>query len=48
MPRFQQSLAGVEASAAWAARHAQDFRARATHAIEAAHQAYERGAAPPR
>ncbi|MGH2351249.1 MAG: LLM class flavin-dependent oxidoreductase [Chloroflexota bacterium] len=41
MPHFQGSVAGVQASAAWAAGHAQDFRARANQAIEQAHQAYE-------
>jgi limonene 1,2-monooxygenase len=42
MPRFQGSLAGVEASAKWAAGRAQDFRARAAQAIEDAHRSYER------
>jgi len=41
MPRFQGSLAGIERSAAWAAGHAQAFRARANEAIEQAHRAYE-------
>jgi len=41
MPRFQGSLVGLEASAAWATGHAQDFRARAGQAIEAAHRAFE-------
>jgi limonene 1,2-monooxygenase len=45
MPRFQGSLAGAQASAAWAAGHAADFRAEAAGAIEAAHRAHERGAA---
>jgi limonene 1,2-monooxygenase len=42
MPHFQGSLAGVRASAAWAAAHAADFGRRAVQAIEAAHRAHER------
>jgi limonene 1,2-monooxygenase len=41
MPRFQDSLSGVEASSTWAAGHAADFRARAMGAVEQAHRAYE-------
>ena len=41
MPQFQDSLAGIERSAAWSANHARDFRARANAAIEQAHRAYE-------
>ena len=41
MPRFQGSLAGAARSAAWAAGHAQDFRATANAAIELAHQRHE-------
>jgi limonene 1,2-monooxygenase len=44
MPHFQGSAEGTERSAAWAAAHARDFRARANQAIEAAHQTYERRA----
>jgi limonene 1,2-monooxygenase len=45
MPRFQGSLAGVEASSAWAAAHAGEFRSRAQQAVEQAHQEFE--ARPP-
>ncbi len=45
MPRFQDSVSGTERSAAWAAAHAQDFRARANQAIERAHQTFEAGRA---
>ncbi len=45
MPRFQGSLAGVEASSAWAAAHAAEFRSRAQQAVEQAHQEFE--ARPP-
>jgi limonene 1,2-monooxygenase len=41
-PQFQGTLAGTTRSAAWAAQHAGEFRARADAAIETAHQAYER------
>ena len=44
-PRFQGSLAGVQASASWAAARARELRARANDAVEQAHRAYETGRA---
>jgi limonene 1,2-monooxygenase len=47
MPRFQGSLVGLEASNAWARAHVRQIHEVRSHAIEQAHQAYERTAARP-
>jgi limonene 1,2-monooxygenase len=48
VPHFQGTVAGTAASARWASHHAPEFRARASQAIEAAHQAHEANTHRPR